>query len=118
MAKKVSANSGKLMFLAIAVTIAAGPRTASAQSAKSVYAQECAACHGPKGKGDGPAGQVMTPPLGPFSTTLKGKSDSWIGSVITQGGLAVGLSPGMPAHPNLSSSQVKDLTQYIKGLNS
>ena len=118
MAKKVSANRGKLLFLAMAVVIAAGLETASAQSATSVYTQQCAECHGPKGKGDGPAGQVMTPPPAPFSTTLKGKSDSWIGSVITQGGLAVGLSPGMPAHPNLSSSQVKDLTQYIKGLNS
>ncbi len=117
MAKKVSANPGKLMFLAMAVTIAAGPPTASAQSAKNVYAQECAACHGPKGKGDGPAGQVMTPPLRPFLTTLKGKSDSWIESVITKGGPAVGLSPGMPAHPNLSGSQVNDLTQYIKGLD-
>jgi mono/diheme cytochrome c family protein len=118
MAKKVSANRGKLLFLAMALVIAAGPETAGAQSAASVYAKECASCHGPKGKGDGPAGQVMTPPLGPFSTTLKGKSDSWIGSVITQGGPAVGLSPAMPPHPNLSGSQVKDLTQYIKGLNS
>jgi len=118
MAKKVSANRGKLLFLAMAVVIAAGPETASAQSATSVYTQQCAECHGPKGKGDGPAGQVMAPPPGPFSNTLKGKSDGWIESVITQGGPAVGLSPGMPAHPNLSVSQVKDLTQYIKGLNS
>jgi high-affinity iron transporter len=120
MAKKVSANPGKLWFLAMALMalmISAGPRIASAQSAKSVYAQECAACHGPKGKGDGLAGQVMTPPLRPFSNTLKGKSDSWIESVITKGGPAVELSPGMPAHPNLSGSQVNDLTQYIKGLN-
>ena len=118
MAKKVSANRGKLLFLAMAVVIAAGPETASAQSATSVYTQQCAECHGPKGKGDGPAGQVMAPPPGPFSNTLKGKSDGWIESVITQGGPAVGLSPGMPAHPNLSVSQVKDLTQSIKGLNS
>jgi mono/diheme cytochrome c family protein len=118
MAKKVSANRGKLLFLALAVVIAAGPETAGAQSAASVYAQKCAECHGPKGKGDGPAGQVMTPPPAPFSTTLKGKSDSWIGSVITQGGPAAGLSPGMPPHPKLSGSQIKDLTQYIKGLNS
>ena len=118
MAKKVAANLRKLLFLAMAVAIAAGPETASAQSATSIYAQQCAECHGPKGKGDGPAGQVMVPPPAPFSATLKGKTDSWIESVITQGGPAVGLSPGMPPHPNMSSSQVKDLTQYIKGLNS
>ena len=118
MAKKVSANWRKLLFLTLAVVVAAGPETAGAQNAASVYAQKCAQCHGPKGNGDGPAGQVMAPPPAPFSTTLKGKSDSWIGSVITQGGPAVGLSPGMPPHPNLSASQVKDLTLYIKGLNS
>ena len=118
MAKKVRASRGKLLFLAMAVIIAAGQEAAGAQSATSVYTQECAACHGSKGKGDGSAGQAMTPPPAPFSTTLKGKSDSWIESVISQGGPAVGLSPAMPPHPNLSGSQVKDLTQYIKRLNS
>ena len=49
MAKKVSANQGKLLFLAMALVIAAGPETAGAQSAASVYAKECASCHGPKG---------------------------------------------------------------------
>lgn len=118
MAKKVSAKRGKLLFLVMTAMIAAGSEVAGAQSATSIYAQECAACHGPKGKGDGPAGQVMEPPPAPFSTALKGKSDTWIESVITRGGPAVGLSPGMPPHSNLSGSQVKDLTQYINGLNS
>jgi hypothetical protein len=43
MAKKVSGNWGKLLFLAMAVIIAAGQEAAGAQSATSVYAQECAA---------------------------------------------------------------------------
>ena len=59
MAKKVSANWRKLLFLTLAVVVAAGPETAGAQNAASVYAQKCAQCHGPKGNGDGPAGQVM-----------------------------------------------------------
>jgi mono/diheme cytochrome c family protein len=118
MAKKISAICRKRLFLAIAMVIAAGSETASAKNATSIYAQKCAECHGVSGKGDGPAGQVMMPPPMPFSTTLKGKSDSWIASVITQGGPAVGLSPGMPPHPSMSGSEVRDLTQYIKGLNS
>jgi mono/diheme cytochrome c family protein len=118
MAKKVWANLGGWLSLSLALVVGAWPSTAAAQGAASVYAQKCAECHGAAGKGDGSAGQVMVPPPVPFSTTLKGKSDRWIGSVITQGGPAVGLSPGMPPHPNLSSSQVEDLTQYIKGLNS
>ena len=119
MAKKVSQNRGKTLFLAVAVLIAVGPQLAgAAQSAADIYSEKCAACHGDTGKGDGPAGQAMTPPPAPFSTALKGKTDSWIGTVITKGGPAVGMTPGMPPHPALSSNQVKALILDIKGLKS
>ena len=117
MAKKTWVNWERLS-LVLALVVAAGPSAVAAQGAASVYAQKCAGCHGASGKGDGPAGQVMVPPPKPFSTTLKGKSDSWIETVIAKGGPAVGLSPAMPAHPGLSGSQVENLAQYIKGLNS
>jgi mono/diheme cytochrome c family protein len=104
--------------MALALVVAAGPSAAAAQGAAIVYAQKRAECHGVSGKGDGPAGQVMVPPPAPFSTALRGKGDSWIGTVIAQGGLAVGMTPQMPPHPTLSSDQVKALIQYIKGLNS
>jgi mono/diheme cytochrome c family protein len=119
MAKKVVNNWGKMLFLAMAVLIAAGSQTVrAAQSAADLYAEKCAACHGDTGKGDGPAGAAMTPPPVPFSTALKGKSDSWIGTVITKGGPAVGMTPAMPPHPTLSGDQVTALIQYIKGLKS
>ena len=104
--------------MAVALVVAAESGAIAAQSAADVYAQKCAACHGDNGKGDGPAGQAMTPPPAPFSTALKGKSDSWIGTVITKGGPAVGMTPAMPPHPTLSSDQVKALIEYIKGLKS
>jgi mono/diheme cytochrome c family protein len=119
MAKKIPVKSGKMLLLAIAVLIAAAPQTAgAAQNVAGVYAQKCAACHGSSGKGDGPDGQVMVPPPAPFSTALKGKSDSWIATVITKGGPAVGMTPEMPPHPTLSSNQVKALIEYIKALKS
>jgi mono/diheme cytochrome c family protein len=118
MAKKVWANLEGWLSLSLALVVGAWPSTAAAQSAASVYAQKCASCHGPNGKGDGPAGQVMVPPPAPFSMALKGKSDDWIGTVIKKGGPAVGMTPQMPPHPNLSSDQVKALIQYIKGLKS
>jgi mono/diheme cytochrome c family protein len=119
MAKKVSQNCRKMLFLAMAVVIAAGSQTATAaQSAADIYSEKCAACHGDTGKGDGPAGQAMTPPPAPFSTALKNKSASWIGTVITKGGPAVGMTPAMPPHPTLTSDQVNALIQYIKGLKS
>ena len=117
MARKISANWEKMLFLAMAVLIAAVPQTArAAQSAADLYAEKCAACHGATGNGDGPAGQAMSPPPAPFSTALKGKSDSWIGTVITKGGPAVGMTPAMPPHPTLTSDQVTALVEYIKGL--
>jgi mono/diheme cytochrome c family protein len=104
--------------MSLALVVAAGPSAIAAKNVANVYAQKCAACHGPNGKGDGPDGQIMVPPPAPFSTALKGKSDNWIATVITKGGPAVGMTPEMPAHPTLSSNQVKALIQYIKGLKS
>lgn len=117
MANRVGANHARLLLLSLTLVMAAGPNAAAARSPENVYAQRCAKCHGVSGNGDGPAGQVMIPPPTPFATSLKGKSDSWIELVIKQGGPAAGLSPAMPAHPNLSDDQVKALSQYIKALN-
>jgi len=41
-----------------------------------VFAQHCASCHGPEGRGDGPAGQALDPPAadlrGPRAPHLRG----------------------------------------------
>jgi mono/diheme cytochrome c family protein len=118
MAKKVRHYWRRWTVIALLLVVAAGANAIAAQSAADVYDQKCSACHGSDGKGDGPAGQAMTPPPAPFSSALNGKSDSWIGTVITKGGPAVGMTPAMPPHPNLSSDQVAALIQYIKGLKS
>jgi len=108
----------RLLLISLALVVAASTSAIGAQSAADIYAEKCAACHGDTGKGDGPAGQAMQPPPIPFSTALKGKSDTWIATVITKGGPAVGMSPAMPPHPTLSADQTKALIQYIKGLKS
>jgi mono/diheme cytochrome c family protein len=88
-----------------------------AQSAAEIYTQRCAACHGPAGKGDGPAAKMLKPGPAPFSTSLPDQTDDWIAKVIKQGGPAVGLSVAMPAQPNLSDDQLKALAQYIQRLH-
>ena len=108
----------KSSIVILALVVTAGSGALAAQNAADLYAEKCAACHGDEGKGDGPAGQAMTPPPAPFSTALKGKSDDWIGTVIAKGGPAVGMTPAMPPHPTLSGDQVNALIQYIKGLKS
>jgi len=106
------------LLISLALVVAAGSSAIAAQSAADIYAEKCAACHGDSGNGDGPAGKAMQPPPIPFSTALKGKSDTWIATVITKGGPAVGMTPAMPPHPTLSDDQVKALIQYIKQLKS
>jgi len=118
MPKKARAYWKRSVVMSLALVVAAGSGAIAAQSSADLYSEKCAACHGDSGKGDGPAGQAMVPPPAPFSTALKGKSDSWIGTVITKGGPAVGMTPAMPPHPTLTSDQVNALIQYIKGLKS
>ncbi len=91
---------------------------ARAQSADATYAQSCAACHGSKGQGDGPAGKYLKPPPSDFAVSLKGKTDDWIAKAISQGGAAVGESPTMPGFSQFSADQVKALVEYIKKLGS
>ncbi len=91
---------------------------AGAQSADATYAQSCAACHGAKGLGDGPAGKYLKPPPSDFAVSLKGKTDDWIAKAISQGGAAVGEAPTMPGYSQFSADQVKALVEYIKKLGS
>lgn len=118
MANKAPAHWKSSIVVSLALVVAAGSGALAAQNAAGLYAEKCSACHGDDGKGDGPAGQAMTPPPMPFSSALKGKSNSWIGTVIAKGGPAVGMTPAMPPHPTLSGDQVNALIQYIKGLKS
>jgi mono/diheme cytochrome c family protein len=118
MTKKAQAYWGRPLLMSLALIVAASTSAIAAQSAADLYTEKCAACHGDTGNGDGPAGKAMQPPPVPFSTALKEKSDSWIATVITKGGPAVGMTPAMPPHPTLSDDQVKALIQYIKGLKS
>lgn len=87
-----------------------------AQDAKGLYDDKCAGCHGPAGKGDGPAGQALTPHPPDFSTSLKGKDDAYLSKIIKDGGEAVKKSPSMPASSDLTDDQVKALIAYIKKL--
>ena len=73
---------------------------AGAQSADATYSQNCAACHGAKGLGDGPAGKYLKPPPSDFATSLKGKTDDWIAKAIKGGGAhrRISYHAGLPSH--------------------
>lgn len=72
--------------------------------AKKFYAGRCVPCHGASGKGDGPTGVALTPKPRNFTDRAwqRTVTDLHIEKAILQGGPAVGKSPLMPPHGDLS----------------
>lgn len=90
-----------------------------AQDATQQYDKNCKVCHGPSGKGDGPAGKMLKPPPADFATVLKGKADADIAKAIKDGGKAVGKSTAMPAFGSkLTDDQINAIVAYVKGFSS
>ena len=110
-------------FIKGAVVLAAGlwlidhaAPAANAQDAKQLYDKSCNMCHGPSGKGDGPAGKMLKPPPADFGMALKGKADADVAKIIKEGGKAAGKSAAMPAYGSkLSDDQINSLVQLVKG---
>ena len=112
------------ILLAFGVTAAPGRAVAQAggdakQQAQEIFNGRCTPCHGPNGKGDGPASKGLTPPPRNFSDPAWQKSvtDEHIETIIKYGGAAVGKSPAMPANPDLNSKPqvVIELRQIVRG---
>lgn len=112
---KTRALSTGAVALAVAVwVIGSSAGTARAEEAKDTYQKLCASCHGPAGKGDGPAGKMLKPPPPDMSATST--SDADLAKIIKEGGKAVGRSPLMPAYgAKLSDDQIKALVDLLKG---
>jgi len=88
-----------------------GPSTV--EDAQSFYTRRCGSCHGPTGRGDGPAGRALHPRPRSFQKSVwqAGVSDRHLRKVILGGGASVGLSPLMPPNPDL-----RDRPETIAGL--
>jgi len=81
---------------------------------KPIYEKYCMACHGPQGKGDGPAGKMLKPPPADFtSATSKKKSEANLREVVENG------KPGtamVPWKSQLSETEVSDVIGYVMAL--
>jgi len=83
------------------------------------YQTLCSSCHGPRGAGDGPAGQGLDPrPArhddGAYMNAL---SNEHLFKVIKEGGAAVGKSPLMaPWGGALSDDQIRDVVAFVRSL--
>lgn len=95
---------------------------AARAEATSIFATRCTPCHGPGGKGDGPASAGLTPKPRNFTdaqwqTTV---TDEHLEKIIQFGGSAVGKSPAMPSNPDLMSKLdvVSALRSYVRSLKA
>lgn len=106
--KSSSANTGPVI-------------TAQAKSeAQEIFSTRCMTCHGPTGKGDGPASAGLTPKPRNFhdGAWQANVTDQHIEQIIQFGGVAVGKSPAMPPNPDLVPKPVviAALRDHIRGL--
>ncbi len=119
MAKLSWFMTGAAVLAAGVWLVSSGAGMARAQDTKQLYEKNCNACHGPSGKGDGPAGKILKPAPADFATVLKGKADAEIAKVIKEGGKAVGKSAAMPAFgTKLKDDQIQAMVEYVKGFSS
>ncbi len=95
------------------------PAARDVAKGQATYQQLCASCHGPRGAGDGPAGQALDPrPArhddGAYMNAL---SNEHLFRVIEQGGAALGKSPLMaPWGGALSDAQIWDVVAFVRTL--
>ena len=85
----------------------------------ATYQQLCASCHGPRGAGDGPAGQALEPKPAKHGdgNYMNGLSNEHLFRVIKEGGAAVGKSPAMaPWGGALSDAQIWDVVAFVRSL--
>src|SRR5260370_25258353 len=97
---------------------------ADASPGEKVFAKHCAVCHGPDGKGNGPAAPSMKPRPRDFTageykykTTPQGSppADDDLARVVKQGLIA----SGMPYFSDvLSEDEIRDVVRHIKGLGN
>jgi mono/diheme cytochrome c family protein len=81
---------------------------------KATYEKLCMACHGPQGKGDGPAGKMLKPPAADLTNAAsKKKSEADLRGVVENGkpGTAMG-----PWKGQLSPDEMNDVMGYVMTL--
>ena len=119
--------SGMLMAGYAAVVLATPARgadqisPAAEKEAQDIFKNRCTMCHGPGGKGDGPAGTALNPHPQNWTDAAwqKATGDQEIEKAILGGGQSVGKSVLMPANPDLANKPevVKALRQIVRSFS-
>ncbi len=116
-------NGAIVKGMAILVAVLLLPALALAQGnpakGKELYAKHCAGCHGPTGKGDGPAAKAINPKPNDLTNKayMAGLKDQYLFDLIQKGGAAVGKSPLIPPFGSkMKDGEIRDLIAYVKTL--
>jgi mono/diheme cytochrome c family protein len=96
-----------------------GAGAGDAAKGKTSFDQICASCHGPGGKGDGPAAAALNPKPRDLSNKayVSGLKDDYIKKLIKEGGQAAGKSPLMPPLGGaLKDDDIENVIAYVRSL--
>ncbi|MCU0488372.1 MAG: cytochrome c [Anaerolineales bacterium] len=90
---------------------------ADIEKGKTTYQSYCAACHGDKAMGDGPASASLDPTPQPLATTEKGLSDDYLYWRIAEGGLMDPFKSAMPSWKSvLDEDGIWQVIGYLREL--
>jgi high-affinity iron transporter len=97
----------------------AAAATPDAAKGATLYAANCASCHGPRGDGDGPVAAALVPKPAKHhdGAYMNALSNEHLFKVIKEGGPSVGKSPLMaPWGGMLSDAQIWDVVAFVRSL--